>query len=285
MAGALTMLTGTAAQAAQQYVDQRGDFGWQSRDTRSAAGANLVAPADNAAIDAVIKFGAAPGGVNAPTHALNLITPTSNSAKATLGVSNLGTGFGNGTDLGAAFTAEYKWYTEGAPTYTNRISPLKIGVQTSAYGSTPAGGTRTGDNDWDMLLVHFPNSVAATWNTESISYTSGLWYVVNRGGVGGNTFSTPVSSATPQTLSDIYNGGSGYGGNAALADIFASTSKLSVIEFGLGSSQQNANNFVSYLETSIYNGGDAVHFVPEPSSLAVIGLGAAAMMRRNRRQA
>lgn len=257
--------------AAPLSVMQRGDHGWESRDTRNAAGTSLVSPADDAAIDNVIKFGPAPAG--GPAGALNLITPTSNSAKATLGVADLSGGFAAGSALLGGFTAEYQWYTEGPPTYTSRISPLKIGVQTPNYGSVPAGGTRTGDNDWDMLLVQLPVSTPATWNTENISFNSGLWYVVERGGAAGNTFSTPVPSSSGQTLEDIYNGGAGYGGNAALASIFSPNANISVLEFGLGSSQQNANNYVSYLKTSVYNGGDRVSFgVPEPATLVLTGL-------------
>lgn len=254
-------------------VQQRGDHGWQSRDTRSAAGTSLVSPADDAAIDQVIKFGDAPAG--GPEKALNLITPTSNAAKASLGVANLSTGFDTGDAL-LSFVGEYQWYTQGAPTFTNRISPLKIGIQSPNYGSVPAGATRTGDNDWDFLLVQLPPSIAATWNTEELSFTSGNWYVVQRGGGAGATFTQPISGAgTGETLEDIYNGGTGFGGNADLASLFSSSAKISVIEFGLGSGQQNANNFVSYLQTNIYNGGDRVVFgVPEPASILIAGMAA-----------
>jgi hypothetical protein len=288
---ALAFMAAVAAPARADtlYVGARGDHGWQSRDTRSATGTNLVSPADDAAIDSVIKFGPAPSG-GSYANALNLITPASNSAKASLGVASPLSGFAAGDAL-LDFTATYEWFTEGPPTFTSRISPLKIGVQTSAYAGLPPGSTRTGENDWNMLLVQLPSSNAGVWNTESIDFDTGLWYVVQRSGLAGNTFSTPVSPLAGQTLQDIYNGGAGFGGNADLAAMFASNSKLSVVEFGLGTSQQNANNYVSYLETSIYNGGDRVVFGAAPVPLPVAawmgitlvgGLGGARGLKRLR---
>ena len=276
--GVAALVAAASVTAAPVVISQRGDFGWHSRDTRDSSGNNLVSPADDAAIDNVIKFGPAPQG-GSRQFALNLITPPSNSAKASLGTAGL---LGFGDEL-LNFTAEYEWFTEGPPSYTSRISPLKIGVQSPNYGNVPAGATRTGDNDWDFLFVQLPASAAGVWNTENISFNQGLWYVVERGGAGGASFSTPVPAGSGQTLQDIYNGGAGYGGNAALASLFSPNATLTVVEFGLGSAQQNANNFISYLETSIYNGGDRVLFgVPEPSSIGLAGIGLLGLLRRRR---
>lgn len=264
-------LSSAVASAGTLYVDSLGDSGWVSRDTRSFGGTNLVSPSDDPAIDSVIQFGAAPSG-GAYADALHLITPSSNSAKASIGVSSTTTGFAAGDAL-LNFSAQYQWFTEGPPTYTSRTSPLKIGIQTSNYATTPAGATRTGDNDWDMLLVQLPPSVAGTWNTESIDFDTGLWYVVQRGGTFGNTYSNPVSPLAGLTLEQIYNSGNGFNNDIDLANIFSASSKISVIEFGLGSGQQNASNYITYLQTSVYNGGDAVVFsaapVPLPSAAAM----------------
>ncbi|MEX0702782.1 MAG: PEP-CTERM sorting domain-containing protein [Planctomycetales bacterium] len=167
---------------------------------------------------------------------------------------------------------------------------MKIGIQSPDYGSLPAGSTRTGDNNWDFLLVQLPVQTPNVWSTESIDFDTGLWYVVQRGGAGGGTFSTPVPSGTGQTLEGIY-GGAGFGGNADLAALFTAGSTIVSLEFGLGTGQGNASNFIGSLQTSIYNGGDPVFFatapapVPEPTSLAlwaVGGLGMAFAARRRR---
>ncbi len=185
------------------------------------------------------------------------------------------TGFGAGTALGS-FTAQYQWYTSGSPS-TPRTSPLKIGIQTSDYGST-GNSTRTGENNWDKLLVQVPTETADTWLTQTISWTTGLWFIVDR------TTGTN-SSATPLTLEEMYNANTlGFE-----TKIDQSSAKIVSLEFGLGSGQRNANNYISYLQTSIYNGGDRVTFaaVPEPSTFVLAGTGLLATfglhLRRRRR--
>jgi hypothetical protein len=250
------------ALAAPITVSAIGDHGWTSLDTRSSTGANLTLPSDASAINQVIQLGSAPPG-GSRGYGLHLQTST-NSSKASFGVNNLGTGFGSGTDLlSSSFFAEYEWLTEGsAGGFTARTSPLKIGIQSSGFSPPAMLGGRTNEENWDYILVHDASGyTAGQWETESITNTSGNWFIYRSGYIGGGAL-----AGTSDTLANL---ASMYGGSG----IFDSNARIVSLEFGVGSGQANASNYVSYLRSSLINGGDAVNFAaPEPSSLALMSL-------------
>jgi hypothetical protein len=256
--------------AAVINVNGIGDHGWTSTDTRSSTGANLVLPGDAAAISAQIGFG------NDPVEnrsSLRLTTPTSNSSKSSLGVNG---SFGSTSQLASGFSAIYSWMTTG-PTF--RTSPLKIGVQSTNFAMQSDPATRTNENNWDYILVHATSTTGAQniYKDENITSTSGTWNVYRSSITG----MSPVLVSVPDTLANL-----AMSMDPELQSIFAVGATISTIEFGLGSSQQNATNYIDYLQTSIYNNGDMVNFgpaaVPEPASLAIWGAGMAgiALVRR-----
>jgi hypothetical protein len=240
------------ATAAVAIVDEFGDSGWTSLDTRNAAGTNIVLPADYAAISAQMGFELDP---LTGTGALRLATSTNNS-KASLGVNGT---FGAAAQLAMGFSASYTWMTTG-PSF--RTSPLKIGIQSTSYVAPLTPTSRTNEDQWDYILVHDTTNIGAqnVWKTESITSTSGNWVIYRSGAIGGGQVLVPsgtldslANSADP-TLQSIFNG------------------SIVSIEFGLGSSQGGATNYVDSFQTSIYNNGDLVDFqapVPEPATLAI----------------
>jgi len=266
------------ALAAPLTVGAIGDHGWTSLDTRSSTGANLTLPGDAAAINQVIGLGTAPSG-GSRSYGLNLRTST-NSSKASFGVNNLGSGFGSGSDLlSSSFFAEYEWMTEGsAGGFSSRTSPLKFGIQSSNYSAPGTINGRTNEENWDYILVHDASGyTAGQWETESLTSTSGNWFIYRSG------YHPDGGGALAATSDTLANLASMYGSSG----IFDSNARIVTLEFGLGSGQGNASNYVSYLRSSLINGGDAINFAaPEPSSLALMslaGLGFVGQRWRRRR--
>src|SRR5690606_1250113 len=143
----------------------------------------------------------APGIVPAGTHtgAAHLVIGPSGSGKSQIShrkddLTGHCTGidaFGPGTNL------EYSWMGNGTVSVT---TSFKLGVKTSEFGLA-GGSPRTGENDWDKVLLYAPGNLNGgvangSWFTETGDYTTGRWWffdrVVNAGTIG-----------TPLTLADM----------------------------------------------------------------------------------
>jgi hypothetical protein len=293
LAGILSAAMCDPAKAAVAYVNQFGDHGWRSDDTRDASGNNLVGitstnagrpgqvptAADDAAIAAQIQFVAGPAG-STYGGAVSIDGTSSNSGKSNISVINDTTGFASGASLLSTFSARYEWY--GMPNPTSRTLAFKLGIQSTSWG-TGVGesqngfvATRSGESVWDLVLVHVPALSDNTWSTVNVDHDSGTWSLFRQAGNGFFTEAIPAA----QTL-DAWNADPTWGPR-----LFGDGALVSSVQFGLGSSQRQSIAFVDYLQTNLLNGGDLINFTagPEPNAIALIGLAATAVAGWGRRR-
>jgi hypothetical protein len=253
----------TSAFGATTIVDNFGDGGWQNSDTRDGVGLN-VGPAGRVDLDITAPI-AGPSGYNS----LRLTTDTA-SAKAT--IAQTGLTLGNI----ANFSGTYNWYKSqaGAP-----APALKIGIDTS--DANPAS-SRPDEANWDKFLIYEPydnpdsgDPGTNTWVTQTFSPTSGTWWMFDRNG--GGVVNPPHTSITlQQWLSDTTYGTRLSGGT------------IVAVQLGTGSGNAGLTGYVDSLSytygaspsSETYYFGNAV---PEPTGIALIGLGAGALLLRRRR--
>lgn len=292
-AGAIALaMASSSLFAAPITVNSFGGGGWYSDDTRDDAGNDLVGltytqfgdpgvtptAANDTAIANQIKFVPGPGG-STYGGAVSIDGGTQNAAKSNIAVVNDTTGFDAGGNLLSTFNATYEWY--GQPNPTSRTLAFKLGVQSTAWGSGVGQSQngfvaqRSGESVWDLVLVHVPAASDNAWSTVSVDHDSGTWNLFRQAGNG--FFTDPIPAA--QTL-DAWNADAIWGPR-----LFGTGSKVTSVQFGLGSSQRFSTGYVDYLQTNLLNGGDVINFadVPEPSSMALIALGGVALLRRVRR--
>lgn len=271
----------TLAGAALVSINGFGAGGWYSDDTRNASGANLVGvtstqkgkpgqtatAADDVAIASQIQFVAGPSG-STYGGAVSIDGTSANSGKSNIAVTNSG-GFAAASDLlGAGFSAQYQWY--GQPNSSSRSLAFKLGIQSTAFGSGAGQSqngftaTRSGEQIWDLVLVHVPSSSDYTWSTVNLDHDTGTWALYRQ--AGNAFFSAP---GVAKTLDD-------WALDATFGSLlFGAGAEVTSVQFGLGSSQRNSIAFLDYLQTSLLNGGDVIDFtdvaaaVPEPGSLAL----------------
>jgi hypothetical protein len=288
-------------EAAVQLVDSFGDYGWKSDDTRDASGNNLVGinntnagkpgqvptAADDTAISSQIQFVAGPSG-STYGGAVSIDGTSSNSGKSNISVISPSSGYGTGASLLApSFSATYEWY--GQPNPTSRTLAFKIGVQSASWAASQIGFTaqRSGESVWDLVLVHIPALSDNAWSTVSVDHDSGTWNLFRQ--AGNSFFAAP--GATAQTLDSWFLDPT-FG-----PALFGAGSKITSVQFGLGSSQRQSIAYVDYLQTSLLNGGDRINFVeagaaavPEASSILVwsvlaLVIGGATWFRRQQQLA
>lgn len=280
-----------SAHAAVQTVGAFGDGGWRSDDTRDASGNNLVGisntnagkpgqtptAADDTAIAQQIQFVDGPAG-STFGGAVSIDGTSGNSGKSNFSVIDTTTGFDTGANLLTTFNATYQWYD--MPNPTTRTLGFKLGIQSANFGSAPGqsqnGFTaqRSGESAWDLVLVHVPAASDNVWSTVSVDHDSGTWNLFRQAG---NAY-YPAPDAMAKTLDDWATDPT-FG-----PALFGPGATVTSIQFGLGSSQRQSIAYVDYLQTNLLNGGDTVNFVPEPSGIALIGLGAVTLLGRRRRR-
>lgn len=289
----------STSHAATVVVQNFGDQGWRSDDTRDASGANLVGvnntnagkpgqvptAADDTAIASQIQFVAGPAG-STYGGAVSVDGTAGNNGKSNISVINP-TGFDAASNLLTTFGATYEWY--GQPNPTTRTLAFKLGIQSTAWG-TGVGqsqngftATRSGESAWDLVLVYVPATSDNVWTTQSVDHDSGGWNLFRQAGNGFFTAvpqNVPDPNAPTKTLDD-WAADPDYG-----SLLFGSGALVTSVQFGLGSSQKSSIAYLDYLQTNLLNGGDVIDFsnVPEPAtlSLAALALGALMVIRKRK---
>jgi hypothetical protein len=256
--------------------------GWYSDDTRAdgsgseTAGTNLISntltddpeatasgvPTHNSDINGQIGFGPAPGTVPAATHggAVHLFIDGGASGKSQVSHRKDDvTGHGPGSGFGPGFTAEYSWMGDGTVSVT---ASLKFGIKTADFGSTGVS-SRTGENVWDKVLIYEPGNLNggtsdSTWYTETIDYTTGVWWFFDRT-AGASIIGTPMTLSAMSTSPTLVGGGP-----KTVADVYALITApgalITSVQFGIGSGNAAGSVFVNQMETSVYRAGMTTTF-------------------------
>jgi len=262
---ALLLSPVTSTFGATTIVDNFGDGGWQNSDTRDSTTAN-VGPAGRVDLD-VTAPAPGPSGYNA----LRLTTVTGND-KATIAQT--------GINLGsiANFSGSFSWYKE----QTGAAAPaLKIGIDTT---DANVASSRPDESNWDKFLIYEPydnpdsaDPGTGTWVTQKFSLNSGGWWLRDRNS-GTNVSAPPNGKTLQQWLSDPTYG--------------ALLTNASIVGVQIGTGSGNAN-LTGYVDTLSYTYGESStsetyyfgNAVPEPTGIALLGLGAGALLLRRRRTA
>ncbi len=270
---------GPAAEVNTSALSQNG---WYSDDTRAdgagteSMGTNLISPtltdapensggnaAHDADIQSQIQFVTppipAPGGTH-PGALWLRIAAASAGGKSQISHRNP-SGHATGAVFAPGFALSYSWMGNGTASVT---ASVKLGIKTSEFGSTGVS-TRTGENDWDKVLIYEPGNLNggvsdSTWRTESLSYTSGKWWFFDRTlGAG--------SIGTPLTLDDMSTSAVMVGGRP-ISEVFDLISDpgalITSVQFGIGSVNPAGSVYVNELTTNFYRSGDTTTFGPLP---------------------
>ncbi|PXA04065.1 hypothetical protein DDZ13_08475 [Coraliomargarita sinensis] len=283
-------LSCTATHAQIDTVSGFDEAGWNADDVRDSSGTNITNgtthdPATGATLDAtqvanqidwddyVGSWGNL-GGVRFDTSA-------SGSQKSTLSVIDTSTGFIAAQDLlDPSFSASYRW--QNNDTVAAGVA-LKFGIQSVDYG-TGSGesqegfdAARSGEGTWDLVLVYDPTNNGINSTTDGRLYTSevtadskfflfpqaGSSYFTNTYGADADSIGISAGSKTLAEWQALDIDGAAAGTTTWGDLIFdgSGDAKVSNVQFGMGSGNDNATTTLDYAEISFLNNGERIDFV------------------------
>ena len=253
------------------YVNEFGAAGFESDDTRTSDGTNIVNDSTNAPAPGAIN---SPEGVSSQIEWLNLngtrgnlggvsLDGTTTSAgKSTISIVAPEESFGSTSwALGSNFHANWQWIQTGS---SSQGAALKFGIQSNAWEQSQVGftATRSGEAAWDLILVAGTSGSGTNLSTADFSNT--VWTVFQQAG---NTYFSSAGPVATGTLEQILNGEAEMSENAKFtaeqfADmVFGENAYVTSTQLGIGSGQANGKPVVDYLQVSFLNDGDKMDFV------------------------
>lgn len=187
-------------------------------------------------------------------------------------------GFGYGYEILdeviPTFQVQYSWMADNLAN-PGITGAFKLGFITTEYPGADMS-SRTGEDAWDKLLIYEPSngnggSADGTWQTESVNFNTGMWWIVDRASA------IATTQGNPLTLAEM-NGSMVAIGARTVADVWAVLTDsdpgeeaiLTSIQFGIGSNNPGGSVYLNQIETSFYRKGMVTTFGNDPDDSTVV---------------